>query len=118
VVLVALVALLFVGCHKNEVDQALDSDANGYVCLGCKAKFYTARKVFPTRCPDCKKNNFEQVVGFVCSADKQMTLEGRSRSSAKCKRCGVTVTGLGMPQTVDLKAWGATLKTETEVTGQ
>lgn len=118
VLLIGFLAMSLGGCRKSAEDAALDSDANGYTCRDCKSKFYTQRTVFPTRCPDCKKKNIDQVVGFVCAADKQMTVEGRSRSSAKCKQCGATVTVLGMPQTVDLKAWGATLRTEAEVTGQ
>ncbi len=118
VVLVLFAASLFAGCNEAEVDQALDSDANGYVCLACKAKFYTARKVFPTRCPDCKKPNIEQAVGFVCQADKQMTIDSRGHRSVPCKQCGATTAGLGIPREVDFKAWGAGLKTEAEVTGQ
>lgn len=116
--LIGLLAFGLAGCNKPAEEAALDSDANGYACRDCKAKFFTARTVFPTHCPDCKKKNIDQVVGFVCPADKQMTVEGRSRSSAKCKQCGATVAGLGMPQKSDLTAWGATLKTAAEVTGQ
>lgn len=112
-----MVCFLGAGCGKSVSDVALDSDANGYVCRDCNSKFYTERTVFPTRCPDCKKKNIEQVVGFICEADKQITVEGRSRRSTKCKQCGAVLAGMAMPKKVDLTSWGATLKTEAEVTG-
>ena len=106
-----------VGCKKSDAMAALESDGNGYVCPDCKSKFYTDRKVFPTRCPDCKKQNIQEAIGYVCDADKQMTIEARNVRSVKCKKCSAPVNQIYMPQTVDLKAWGATLKTEAEVTG-
>jgi hypothetical protein len=117
-------ALLFVmtcvfGCKKSDPAMAaLETDANGFACSDCKAKFFTERKVFPTQCPDCKKKNINQAVGYVCDADKQMTIKARNVLAVKCKQCSAPVNQIYMPQTVDLKAWGATLKTEAEVTGQ
>lgn len=108
---------VFAGCGKNQVDQALDSDANGYVCLKCQAKFYTERTVFPTRCPDCRKPNIEQVLGYVCEADKQVTLGPRGRGALACGKCGKATMALSLPRKSDLKAWGAAKKTEAEVTG-
>ena len=82
---VLVVALLLVaGCGKSTVDQALDSDANGYVCLACQAKFYTDRTVFPTRCPDCKKPDIEEALGFICQADQSVVIGPRGQRSAKC----------------------------------
>lgn len=106
------------GCKKSDSMAALESDGNGYVCADCKSKFYTDRKVFPTRCPDCKKQNIHEAIGYVCDADKQMTIEARNIRSVKCKQCAAPVNQIYMPQKVDLTAWGATLKTEAEVTGQ
>lgn len=116
-------AMLFViasavGCKKSDSMAALESDVNGYSCSDCKSKFYTDRKVFPTRCPDCKKQNIQEAIGYVCDADKQMTIEARNIRTVKCKQCAAPVNRIYMPQKVDLTAWGATLKTETEVTGQ
>lgn len=109
--------LLSAGCGDAKVNSALDSNANGYVCLGCKAQFYTDRKVFPTRCPDCKKQNFEQAIGYVCAVDKQTTIGPRGRRGMACKQCGATATSLSIPREAELKAWGATHRTEAEVTG-
>lgn len=114
--LLLVVAALFVaGCGKNDVDAAFDSEANGYICMDCKAKFYTDRKVFPTKCPDCKKPNIQQAVMFVCQDDKQANLGPRSVRSVPCQKCGKPATGLGIPKEVDLKAWGASHKSAAEV---
>lgn len=110
--------MLIAGCSKSAVDQALDSDANGYVCLACKAKFYTDRKVFPTRCPDCKQPSIEAALGFVCEADQSVIIGPRGQRSAKCEKCGNPTTSLSIPREADLKSWGATKKTELEVSGQ
>lgn len=118
VIVLILIACFGGGCKRSDVDQALDSDANGYVCLSCKAKFYTARKVFATRCPDCKKQTVEQAMGFICATDKQMTIDSRNRRAVPCKQCGTPTSALGIPRESEFKAWGATLKTESEVTGQ
>ncbi|MBP9901985.1 MAG: hypothetical protein V9H26_10060 [Verrucomicrobiota bacterium] len=110
--------LLLAGCSKSGVDQALDSDANGYVCLACKARFYTDRKIFPTRCPDCKKPDIEEALGFVCQADQCVMIGPRGQRSAKCEKCGNFTTALSIPREADLKSWGAVKKTEAEVNGQ
>ena len=111
------VACLLAGCGKSKEDQALDSDANGYFCLGCNAKFFTDRKVFATRCPGCKQPTIEQAIGFVCAADQQTTVGPRGPRSVACKKCGAATTGQNIPRVPDFKAWGATHKTEAEVTG-
>lgn len=117
ILVAGFVAAVLAGCGKSQVDQALDSDANGYLCLKCQAKFYTNRRVFPTRCPACKQPNIEQVMGFVCDADKQMTLGPRGRGALPCEKCGKPASALALPRERDLKAWGAALKSEAEVTG-
>lgn len=106
------------GCKKSDSLAALESDANGYLCPDCKLKFCTDRKVFPTHCPGCNKQNFQEAVGYVCDADKQMTIEARSVRSVKCKQCLAPLNQIYMPQKVDLLAWGATLKSEAQVTGR
>jgi hypothetical protein len=115
--LFALTVAVFGGCGKSQVDEALSSDANGYYCLKCQSKFYTERTVFPTRCPQCKKTNIEQVMGFVCDADKQMTLGPRGRGAVPCSKCGKMTMALALPRENDMKSWGAVKKTEAEVTG-
>jgi len=112
-----LFLLMFVtsGCKKNTIDQALETDANGYLCNGCKAKFYTERVVFANRCPSCKSMNLVQVVGFVCAADGHVTVGPRGTGSLACEKCGKVTSGLSIPKEVDFKAWGAEKKTRAEV---
>lgn len=109
-------AILLSGCGRTDsVDAALDSDANGYLCMACQTKFYTDRKVFPTKCPSCKKLNIEQAILFICQADKQVNIGPRSVRSMPCQKCSNPATGLGIPRETDLKAWGALHKSEAEV---
>lgn len=113
----ALLALLlvWVGCSRDTVDAALDSDANGYVCLKCQAKFYTAREVFPGHCPGCRDPKPEMVLGYVCADDGTVTLAPRGKGSAACSKCGKTVTAISLPRESDLQGWGASRKTAKEV---
>jgi hypothetical protein len=115
--LLAMVGLFLTGCGKSAVDEALDSDANGYVCLACKAMFYTDRTVFATRCPECKKPDIEQAIGYVCAADQRVTIGPRGRRSVACKTCGAATTSMSIPREADFKEWGATHKSESDVTG-
>ena len=112
-----LLAAVLAGCSKSEVDQALDSDANGYLCGKCQAKFYTDRELFPSHCPECRNPQVEMVLGFVCADDSFVTMAARGRGSAKCGKCGKTVTAISLPREADLKAWGASKKTSKEVDG-
>ena len=113
---VALVALGFIlGCGQSAIEQALDSDANGYLCPLCKTKFYTEREVFASFCPQCKQPNIQQVVGYVCQADQHVTLGARGRGSLRCEQCGQATTGLGIPREKDFQAWGAPKKAAAEV---
>jgi DNA-directed RNA polymerase subunit RPC12/RpoP len=103
------------GCKKSAIDQALESDANGYVCRSCKAKFYTDRSVFANQCPNCKSADLLQVVGFVCAADGHVTVGPRGTGSMACEQCGKVTSGLSVPRETDFKAWGAGKKTRAEV---
>lgn len=114
---VACLLLLLGACGRNQVDSALESDANGFLCVGCKLKFYTERDVFPGHCPQCKQPNVQQVVGFVCAADKTVTVNPRGRGSVPCQKCGQPTSALSIPGENELKAWGAVLKTRAEVGG-
>ena len=105
------------GCGKSAVDQALDSDANGFICPSCKAKFYTDRKVFASRCPQCQNPRVEMVMGFVCPDDKHVTYAARGKGSAACEQCGKMTSNLIIPSEAELKAWGAVKKTKSEVGG-
>ena len=115
--LTVAVAGLLAGCGKNSVDQALDSDANGYICPGCQARFYTDREVFPTHCPQCQKPKVEPVLGFVCPDDKHVTYAARGHGSAACEQCKKVTASVSIPQEAELKAWGATKKNKSEVGG-
>lgn len=106
---------LLTGCGDKQVDQALDTDANGYVCQKCPARFYTDRSVFAGHCPECKAPNIEQVIGFVCEADKHVTLAGRGRGFHACEKCRKATSAFSRPREADLKAWGAVRKSDAEV---
>lgn len=114
---VALVSLLalFPGCGRNAVDRALESDARGYFCPGCKTKFYTDYDVIADVCPQCKSYDIREVVGFVCAEDSQVTLAPRGRGAMPCEKCGKPSSSLKLPAESDLKAWGAVRKTKSEV---
>jgi len=117
--LLALALICFVafisGCGQPEADSALDSDANGFYCAGCKAKFYTDRKVFANHCPSCQKPDVQMVVGFVCPVDGQVSYAPRGKGSLACEKCGKYTSGLNIPKALELKSWGAVYKTGAEV---
>lgn len=115
VLMVLVIAFLFTGCGKSDIDQALDSDANGFFCPSCKVKFYTDRDVFAHRCPVCKEVGVQRVMGYVCNADQHTTLASRSTAGVSCEKCGVRTSAVMIPREVDLKAWGATKKTRNEI---
>jgi len=110
-------SLALVGCGKNAAEQALDSDANGYLCLACETRFYTDREVFATRCPSCGKPKVDQVLGFVCPADKHVTLATRGRGAMACEKCGKGTSAVSIPREQEFKAWGAVKKSGAEVGG-
>jgi hypothetical protein len=106
---------LLAGCGDKSVEQALDSDANGYVCTKCSTRFYTKRDVFPNVCPGCKQPDIEQVMGYVCTADNVTLLGPRSRGAMRCSKCGKATTAVSIPKEAELKSWGATRRTGAEV---
>lgn len=110
--------LLLAGCGRGAVDQALDSDANGYQCGQCRARFYTDRDVFADFCPACRSAEIQPVVGFVCADDKHVTIAPRGRGFLKCEQCGKTTSSLCIPRQRDLQAWGAAHKSRKEVCGR
>jgi hypothetical protein len=112
VVLGMVAALLIVsGCGKNPAEAASDSDANGYLCTKCGAKFFTSRSVFlAATCPTCKADSLVEVVGYVCEKDDHLTLKGRTddrNGASVCEKCGAPLGGMRLPRAKDLKAWGA-----------
>jgi hypothetical protein len=106
---------LLAGCSKDAAQDAVDSDANGYVCPKCNLKFYTARGVFAEVCPECKGTGIKPVVGFVCDKDGHTTLSARSHGSMACEKCQAPVAAIKLPREADLRAWGAAKKTKAQV---
>jgi hypothetical protein len=114
-ILFAIVAAMFLlgqGCSRPEGLEAIDTDANGYVCQRCGAKFYTPRKVFlDSKCPKCGQDSLNEVVGFLCNSDHHLTLRARAPglpAMSVCEHCkAVLKNALFLPREKDLKAWGA-----------
>lgn len=107
--------ILFVGltgCKKDAGISALETDANGYLCLKCGAKFYTERTVFMgPQCPQCKENALTQTVGYYCEKDQHLTIRASTgdRQGAVCEKCQThLVNAVKAPSEKDYKAWGAT----------
>jgi DNA-directed RNA polymerase subunit RPC12/RpoP len=101
-----------VGCNKDAGLAALETDANGYVCLKCGGKFYTERTVFMgSKCPQCNQDTLTQAVGYYCEKDKHLTIRARAgdRQGALCEKCQAPlVNAMKEPHEKDYKAWGAT----------
>jgi hypothetical protein len=109
--LFALATVAGPGCKKDVASDASDSDANGYLCLKCGAKLYTARTVFiGPKCPKCQEDRLVEVVGYRCAKDQFVTIlpaRGDSRS-ATCQICQASLgNAMFLPREKDLQAWGA-----------
>jgi hypothetical protein len=104
--------LLATGCKKDSALDAADSDANGYLCLKCGVKLYTARSVFiGPQCPKCQQESLMDVVGYQCEKDHHLTIMPRrgGQQSLVCEQCqGPLPSGMRTPRERELKAWGAT----------
>ncbi len=107
-----LAFLLGLGCKKDVAQDAIETDANGYLCLKCGAKLYTARTVFiGPQCPKCNQETLMDVVGYECEKDHHLTIRPRrgDRQPLACEQCqGPVANGMRSPREKDLKAWGAT----------
>ncbi len=108
----ALVAFVGVGCKRDVANEASDSDANGYLCTKCDAKFYTDRSVFiGPKCPKCGEDTLVEVVGYRCAKDQFVTMRsarGDARSVV-CEKCQASLANsMFLPRAKDLQAWGAT----------
>jgi DNA-directed RNA polymerase subunit RPC12/RpoP len=99
-------------CHKDVAYDAINSDANGYVCLKCGAKLYTDRSVFiGPKCPKCNEDTLIEVVGYYCEKDKHLTIRARrgDPQGSVCEQCQAPlVNAMRSPREKELKAWGAT----------
>jgi len=113
-VLLSLATLVtaFTACNKDAGLAAIETDANGYVCLKCGAKFYTERTVFMgSKCPQCNQTTLAQTVGYYCEKDKHITIRAREgdREGVVCEKCQAHLGGaMKEPLEKDYKAWGAT----------
>jgi DNA-directed RNA polymerase subunit RPC12/RpoP len=109
---VAAAALAMTACKKDAASDAIDTDANGYLCLKCGVKLYTARSVFiGPQCPKCQQESLMDVVGYYCEKDHHLTIRPRrgDRQPLACEQCqGPLVNAMRSPREKDLKAWGAT----------
>jgi DNA-directed RNA polymerase subunit RPC12/RpoP len=109
--LAVLVASL-TACRKDAGVAAIETDANGYLCLKCGAKFYTERTVFMgPKCPQCNQNTLTQTVGYYCDKDQHLTIRASEgdRQGAVCEKCQARlVNAMKSPRERDYKAWGAT----------
>ena len=108
-----VVALGLTGCSKDPALAAIESDAYGFQCLKCQAKFYTDRKSpLGAKCPKCQQDSIEDAVGYWCEKDQHMTIRPRVSGPAGasvCEKCGTSLkNALVSPREKDLKAWGAT----------
>jgi hypothetical protein len=108
----AAVLLGTTGCKKDSALEAVDTDANGYVCLKCGVKLYTDRAVFiGPKCPKCQEDTLMTVVGYYCEKDHHLTIRASRGDSqgAVCEQCQQPLANaMRSPREKDLKAWGAT----------
>src|SRR5574340_784006 len=108
----AALALMAIGCKKDAALEAMDSDANGYLCLKCGVKLYTERAVFiGPQCPKCQQETLMRVVGYDCPKDHHLTIRPKlgDRQPLACEQCqGPLVNAMRAPRQKDLKGWGAT----------
>ena len=108
----AVLMLIVTGCQKDEATEAIQTDANGYLCLKCGVKLYTIRSVFiGPQCPKCQQDTLMNVVCYECPKDHHLTIRPRrgDRQPLVCEQCqGPLVNAMRSPREKDLKAWGAT----------
>ncbi len=108
----AALALTGTSCKKDAALEAMDSDANGYLCLKCGAKLYTPRTVFiGPQCPKCQQETLMDVVGYRCPKDNHLTIRPKrgDPQPLACEQCqGPLVNAMRSPREKDFLAWGAT----------
>jgi hypothetical protein len=109
----ALVGFLIGGCSKQADMSAIETNAHGYLCQQCGAKFYTDRKVFlESKCPKCQQYTLVDVVGYMCQKDNHLTIRPRvsgPEGAAICEVCQMHLKdAMVSPREKDLFVWGAT----------
>jgi DNA-directed RNA polymerase subunit RPC12/RpoP len=111
-VCLAAALLSATGCKKDSAIEAMETDANGYVCLKCGVKLYTDRSVFiGPKCPKCQEDSLTEVVGYYCEKCQHLTIRSRrgDRQGAVCDKCQQPLANaMRSPREKDLKGWGAT----------
>lgn len=114
-VAMAMGMALLLGCSRSAAEKAFESDARGYFCSECRARFYTEYEVHADVCPKCKSYGIVEVVGFVCAVDEETTLAPRGPGVMVCKKCGKPSSSLKLPEQAELEAWGAVRQTKADV---
>ncbi len=113
--MLGMALVLFSGCRKSVAERAGESDANGYLCRQCDARFYTESGVFAERCPACSGLDIVPVIGFYCEIDGYTTLAARGADSVPCEKCGEKAAAIRLPHASEFAAWGAQKKSKAEV---
>jgi DNA-directed RNA polymerase subunit RPC12/RpoP len=105
-------ALAASACKKDVALDAIETDANGYLCLKCGVKLYTDRSVFiGPKCPKCGEDTLMTVVGYYCDKDKHLTIRAQRGDphGPVCEQCQAPLANaMRSPREKDLKSWGAT----------
>ena len=106
------VTLGLTGCGKDAALAAIETDAYGFQCTKCQAKFYTDRKSpLGSKCPKCQQDSIEDAIGYWCEKDQHMTIRLRvsgPAGEAVCEHCGAALkNAMISPKQKDLVAWGA-----------
>jgi DNA-directed RNA polymerase subunit RPC12/RpoP len=108
----AALVLIATACKQDAATQAIETDANGYLCLKCGVKLYTDRAVFiGPQCPKCQQDSLMDVIGYECPKDHHLTIRPKrgDRQPLACEQCQAPlVNAMRSPREKDLKAWGAT----------
>jgi len=106
------------GCKEDVAQKAMESDANGYVCVN-QHKLYTDRAVFADKCPQCGTIELTEVYGYICetkptnSNDQpgcgHVTLaprRGNKSGAVLCEQCQRVLSVVKLPSSKELAAWG------------
>lgn len=106
-----ILAFFVAACRQDLATEAMDTDANGYLCLKCGVKLYTDRTVFiGPQCPKCHEELLMNVVGYSCEKDGHLTIRPRrgDLQAPVCEQCKSPLNNtMRSPREKDLKAWGA-----------